>query len=553
MSILLETLGRGLPESLRRVFVNELPPQEEHAESIATPWASDVDDATEACLRRGVRELDRMHLVAARSAFERALQLTPGNGSALVGLACVHDELGRLDLASNWLLQAAQLRPQEPILHFATALIAERAGDPERAERHYAAALAHAPLHRAARERLAALAVHRGAWLCAIEHYQRLAQLDPGQICTRTLLAALYLRAQAPLEAIDEFQHALVIEPEPEEDAAPLDVQDGAAVLAEIERLERVVAKYPGIAAFHLRLGELLAALDEDQSALQAFETAHELQPTSLETTVKLGSQFARCGHPARAAQTMISAVQLNDRLIAAFVGLGVAQHAAHREAEAHATFDLACGLEPSTSMLFAEAARLQITAERKQRPRRRRKARGNGRVATESRVDALTEALRRHQMATMRERFNAALHYRRGLLLRHSGRRKEACHALASAVELQPLYADALCKLGIYLREVNDHVAALASFQRALSLPDETLDPLYQLALLKSSRQFESHAAQFAEQFSGTSAERAFGPAVELLVDCLGLVDRPLVAWNSLCRLRPWPAQCDPRRLPQN
>ena len=96
----------------------------------------------------------------------------------------------------------------------------------------------------------------------------------------------------------------------------------------------------------------------------EQYRAAVVTQPNYLEATVKLGAQHLRQGRHADAAQMFNRAVELNDRLMTAFVGLGVAQHLCGREREAQATFDLAASLEPNSTLLFAETARLQLKSE---------------------------------------------------------------------------------------------------------------------------------------------------------------------------------------------
>ena len=52
---------------------------------------------------------------------------------------------------------------------------------------------------------------------------------------------------------------------------------------------------------------------------------------------------------------------KLTTRLLSAYVGLGVAQHAIGETDEALASFELAASVEPNSTLLFSETARLQL------------------------------------------------------------------------------------------------------------------------------------------------------------------------------------------------
>jgi tetratricopeptide (TPR) repeat protein len=542
MSYLLEALGRGLLTDLRSAFENQLPRLAEDDAEVLRARLAASPTSVDLALRFGLSCLRQMRLSDARRAFETAGQIDQTSAQPYLALACVYDELGQIDMAVSQLCAARERDPDDPAIAFALGLCQERAGRGELAKVAYRTAATLCPHLRNAHERLAAIALQERDWTGAIGAYERLAELEPGDLDILLTLGNLYLEVHRPDEAVQVYQRALLIEPEASDGAltrADALVAEGQLTEA-IRTLERLIQKYPGLAPFHLRLADLYAQAGDDARAVAQYRTAIETQPGFLEATVKLGTQHMRQGRLMDAAVTFSRAVELNDRLIAAFAGLGVAQHGCGRTQEARTSFDLAAGLEPSSTLLFSEAARLQLQAERAERDPDLL-AEDDDPAPDEALL--LDEALRRHEQALLQHPNHADLHYRYGLLLRQRGRHPEAIQALRNAVTINPHYSKALIKLGIALKESGDVDDALATFQQAVRLNHKFVDLHYQLGLLFSQRsQFQLALDEFEQAVVGSHGNPEFRAHLALTLQNLGLLDRAAATWQSLRELRPAP-----------
>ena len=539
MSYLLETLGRGLLSELLSAFENQLPGRNDEPEYLRSR-CDDSPTSVDLAVRLGVSCLRRMKLTDARRAFENAQELSPSSAQPALGLACVYDELGQLDQALRHLAVAQAHDPDDPAIAFAVGFCCERSGDMEAATASYRRALDLCPQLRNAYERLAAIAVCRGDWDDAAASYEELAELEPGDLNVLLTLADLYLQGGNPQAACRQFQRALLVEPDLEDET--LSATDQLAAEGQIEEaletVRQLVDKYPGVAPFHIHLGDLYAKAGEDGLAIEQYKVALETQPELLEATVKLGTQHLRQRRYADAAQTFNRAVELNDRLMMAFVGLGVSQHVAGDRHEALATLDLASSLEPSTTLLFAEAARLHL------------KSTGQGNEAPAVGFDGgdpdeaqgddyLNEALRRHRQALLRSPNHADLHYRYGLLLRQVGDYDEAITAFRNAVAINPNYAKALIKLGICLKETGQPDEAIEVFRRALSLDSTYVDVHYQLGLLFAQRsRFDLAVEEFERAMAGDEKNVALRANLALALQNIGMLDRAAATWHAICEL---------------
>lgn len=540
MSYLLETLGRGLLGQLLDAFDSQLPGTPEDdvptlaARRAASPGSLDLT------LRLGLAQLRALQLADARSTFEAALRLAPAPRLPAIGLACVCDELGHTRTALHHLRTAAEHDPGDPAIAFAIGFCHERLQETDDAICWYDRANALCPQLRNPLERLAAIAIRRRDWKAALRHYRVLAELDPGDIDALLTVASLLLQIGQPAQAVRQFEQALLIEPACfEGPAAERDEPESAAALAGATAAVRtLVEKYPGVADFHLRLADLYARAGDDARAIEQYEAALAAQPDYLEATIKLGTQHLRHDRYADAARAFNRAVELNDRLMTAFAGLGVAQYAAGRRREAGGSFDLAASLEPNSALLFSETIRLHLKDHegRKRTPLQR--AGRPGQVTADD--DLFTTALRRHQQALQQRPGDAGLHYHCGLLLRHAARFEDAVGAFRAAVAINPGYLRALVKLGICQREAGDVNRSIATLRRALTLSDDQIDTHYELGLLFARRNLFDLAVEHLEQRGpgGERSQAAYRENVALALQSIGMVDRAAATWRSLCEL---------------
>ncbi|MCK4343564.1 MAG: tetratricopeptide repeat protein [Phycisphaerae bacterium] len=538
MSYLLEALGRGLLSDLRSAFENQLPGLEEDESENLRRRATDSPKSGDLALRLGLAYLREIRLCEAEEAFETARQIEPSSAKPLLGLACVCDELGQYGRALKYLSTAHARDPNDPALTFAIAFCQERMERIAEAQGGYRRALELCPELRNAYERLAAIAIRNGEWAEAINQYERLAEMDPGNLDTLLILGNIYLQAERPADAIDQYQQALFIEPQSDSLLSETENLDEDERLGEaIQTLEKLVRKSPGMAPFHVHLGDLYVKAGRDLKAIEQYHFALDTQPNFLEATVKLGTQHMRQGRYVDAALTFNRAVELNDRLMTAFVGLGVAQHACGREHESAATLDLAASLEPSTTLLFSESARLHVQTE--QRRGDLPLGHGTGTTGALGHDELLAEAVRRHQQALMNSPGHADLHYRYGLLLRQVGRQEEAIETFRNAVAINPNYSKAQVKLAICLKECGRTDEAIEAFQQALRLDEKYVDVHYQLGLLFAQRsRFDLAVEQFEQAVAGNDRNLAFQANLALALQNIGMVDRAAATWRSICEL---------------
>src|SRR5262249_16885544 len=149
-------------------------------------------------------------------------------------------------------------------------------------------------------------------------------------------------------DAIQRFEHALTLEPDnwtAHNDAAAAYEQAGL-IREAIEHLHVIMESQPELADTRLRLGDLYARVGNDVAATAQYERAVQICPDYLEANVKLGTQHLRGGRYNDASKCFSSALELNDRLLSAYIGIGVAQQAIGRTKEAVGSIEMARNIE---------------------------------------------------------------------------------------------------------------------------------------------------------------------------------------------------------------
>ena len=522
----LELVGRGLLTEMASVF-----------EGFTGGCADDT--------RSGYDHLIAGRFEPARASFQSALAIDPHDVGSLIGTACILDQQGETHEAAASLEAALQREPNHAAALFALGFCRERSGETWSAEEAYRAAVAADPGLRNAHERLAAIYLRRGAVDQAIDHHEIVHAGAPSEVNTLLTLAHLYAQVGRHEEAVVAYQRVLALDPH----SAASDDLVSACIKADriddgIAHLERLVRGPRGCAADHLRLGELHERRHKDEDAMQAYVRAAALDPDSIEAALRLGTLHLRHGRYAQAESWFAQAIDLNDRVIEALVGLGVTQEALGRHRDALATFQTAAGAEPNSTQLFAETARIHLSAAAARQADRYLAPRVLAGVQDDPGVIVQAEAFGSvftDQIAMLRGAVrlhpnHADLHYRLGMLLRQAGDVEGAIDAYHRAVSINPDYVDARLKLGIALRERGHDDAAIDCFKQALSIDPEAVRLHYELGLIFADRAMWDRAVDHFEQAAESQPSNVeFQAHLALSLQNMGLIERAELCWQTL------------------
>ncbi len=543
MSYLLEVLGRGLEQDVEDVLRSHCAASPSRSiEELQQARMEDPDDDA-VVVELGLAYLREGRLPEAADALADAVRGEPDSVAARAGLGIVSASAGDLDGAVTHLRIAEELLGDEPTLPFARGLCLEKLSQPESAAQCYRRAIEADGAYAPARHRLAAVSLFRERTDEAVEQYLALRQAEPQDSWTRTSLGHLLYRAGRYDEAAEEFEAAIAMEPE---NWALVDDEVEALVADDrihdaIARLQEMIAEQGPFADLHVRLADLYDRVDDDDQATKHYLLALEIQPSYLEATVKLGTHHLQFGRWEEAAEVFYQAAELNDRVLLNYVGMGVAQFAAGKRDDALNSFDLAAAVEPNSTLLLTEMARLQLKAALGDAFARSFAA-IHDQTPPELDLDNETlihKQLERHAEQVGRTPNHADLRYRYGVLLRSEDRLADAKEQFRKAVHISPSYVQAIVKLGITLQELGEVDAAIETCRMALALRQDAIDLHYKLGLLYTDREAFTRSVKQMEQAAGGGADSGqIRAGLALSLQNMGLMDRAAATWRSLYRV---------------
>jgi len=546
MSQLLEILGRGLLSELAAAFRTLLCDTNSRTTTELESAAASNDAGHEDRRLLAVRLLHEHAYPRATKLFRALLDDNAEDHTARIGLACALDAGGQTRRALSVLSEALRYHSAEPPLWFALGFCHEKLGEIDNAIQAYERTLDLTPQLRNAHERLAAIYLSRDEPCPALAHYEHMSWCEPTDLGVLLALGNLYLRVGRPEDAVRPFENAICLDPdnwEARDDLVDSYVHAGRIEEA-IQMLERLIDERPECADQHLRLGDLLARAGDERRALASYEEAAALNPDCLEAAVKLGTMHLTRGAYDDAALTFSRAIEINDRLVDAYIGLGVAQQTAGATNEAMVSFETASQIEPNGSLLFSEMAKLQLRVLGSEH-RRQHLASHDGSPAAGGYGDPLDELVEEQidniERTIAKRPTHADLHYRLGVLLRHTGRLDDAIRAFSKAVSINPQYSKALVKLGLTLRESGQSKAAVRAFERALDVDQESVDLHYQLGLIFADEgDFASAVDHFECATRHAPEQRDYLANLALSLQNMGLLDRATATWQILGELTP-------------
>ncbi|MFA5864112.1 MAG: tetratricopeptide repeat protein [Phycisphaerae bacterium] len=540
MSQLLEILGKGLVGSLWCVFGQRLEAFKADTKVLKIHLSERPNDpdlllkAAVSFYRQGVTE----------QALDYAQKLTDQGSDVLEGkliLCCILERLGRREDAIEVLERLVRENAEtDTCIHFALGFLYETNRNEQKAMHYYEKTLKFTPNLVNGHQRLAAIHFHHHELGEAIKHYQALCEIDPEDIQSRILLAGLYLNNGYEKKAVAEYQIALTIEPEnweTENEIVRAYIKSGEIGKA-IETLESLLEKQGEFPDTYLQLAELHAKLGQDDQAVSSYKKALEIHPGYLEAMVKFGTYHLRMGRYLPAAEWFSRAIDVNDRLLNAYVGLSVAQYHTGLQDKASETIELAAAIEPNTTMLFAEVARLELKASAARQAKEYLEPQTDNRTVAKQLLDIQTE---RFAYALESHPQRADWHYRFGLLLKAQGKVAQAAVEFRLAVDINPDYVKAMVKLGLALYELNKKDEAQKYFERAVILEPGFADVHYQLGLIYSDQARYPMAVEEFEQSLRRNGQNIDAlAALAQALENIGMHDRAKTSWQSIIELAP-------------
>ena len=380
-------------------------------------------------------------------------------------------------------------------------------------------------------QRLGAIYFKEGRLDEAIDQYEPMKRHYPDDISTLVTLGHLYMAAHRYTKAVDTFNTAILIHPDnfmAQDESIDTLIQNGELQEA-LDQLDVLLADQPERPDLIAKQADILSMLGNTSDAITQYQQALRICPDFLEATIKLGTSYLRMHAEQLAAQQFNSAVEVNDKIVEAYTGLAAAQKLAGRTGEAMNTLSLACAIQPNSSFLFTETAKLILKAAFE----------SNMLAAPDDGRSLEQVVIAAHQRHLEGSLHNPDLHYRLGILYMNAGQLQQACDCFNAALEINPTFGRAATKLAVCLFEAGRKDEALGLIMPADHYAPQTLDLYYKTALLYCNRvKFASSMLNLQRQI-----EHNLGPDLDpamnisIVLQNLGLSDTVGLMWENLCQ----------------
>jgi len=276
-----------------------------------------------------------------------------------------------------------------------------------------------------------------------------------------------------------------------------------------------------------IKRADVFRMLGATNDAVAQYEEALRICPEFLEATIKLGTQYLQLEQDQAAAEQFNKAVEINDKIIDAYVGLATSQKLAGCTEDALGTLSLAAAIQPNSTLLFAETAILRFKA-------------GLPRDMLDDNEDysaALGGAvIAAHCQEVAHRPQNPDLHYRLGILMMNAGRIIDAINSFQSALQINPSYTRARTKLAICLFEADRKTQAAEQISHPACMDKDTLELHYKTALLYCDRvKFASSLINLEHYLEDNFASSDATVNISIILQNLGLLDRATAMWDNL------------------
>ena len=453
------------------------------------------------------------------------------NPSCLFGrlaVAAIFIQKSRIAKAIEELKFVYHKQPVNTMALYALGHCYERIGKEAKAIEFYQDCLKYKGHLQLPRQRLAAIYFKNGQLEKTIEQYQLYIKEYPEDVPAFVTLGHLYIATQRFSEATEAFNRAILTHPDnfySDDDRLDQLLRKGQLDEA-LEQLDMMLQEQSENVGLIFKQADVLAMLGATNESICCYEKAIQLCPTFLAATIKLGTQYMIINQPWLAALKFNRAIEINDQIVDAYVGLAVAQKLDNKLSDAVATLSLAAAIQPNSSLLFAETATLQFQAGLNE----------NISDTLARPIDIFDAVIDAHREQIRTSPQNPDVQYRLGVLMMSVNRINDAAKAFKTALDINPTFNRAGTKLAMCLFEAGKKKQAMQQLTEPVCPDKDTLELHYKTALLYCDKiKFASSLINLESQMEKnfTSAEATVN--ISLVLQNLGLLDREIAMWDNL------------------
>jgi len=382
------------------------------------------------------------------------------------------------------------------------------------------------------RQRMAAVYFKNGRVDKTISEYELLTTEHPEDISSLVILGYLYIADQQYERATDTFNTAIVAHPDNFHDDSHtseieqmIETGDFNHAVERVQWLMEQVGQMPDL---YVRMADILSQAGKPAEAIAHYENAIRNQPNYLEATIKLGTHYLRFQRPSLAAEQFNRAVEINDEIVDAYIGLAIAQHFAGETEESYRTLSLASAIQQNSTLLFSETAtlHLQVTINEE----------SDSQQPKEPSTVLIEDVIKAHQTQMTNTPKSADIHYKYGILMMVAGDIKRAIQSFENALDINPTHHRSRSKLALCLYETGHNKLAISKLTETDTLKPSTLELHYRTAILYCDRhKFAEALCNLDNMMKDNFTEPDAVVNVKVVLENLGLVDRAISTWDTL------------------
>jgi tetratricopeptide (TPR) repeat protein len=443
--------------------------------------------------------------------------------------ASLHLHKNQIQKAIDELNSVYLRQPNNTMALYALGHCYERLGKESEAVEFYQDCLKFKSYLQLPAQRLAAIYFKNSQFEKTIQQYELLKNEYPDDIPTLVTLGHLYIASAEYTKAIETFNTAILIHPGnfyTDDDEIDRLIANGQLYHA-LDQLEDLLQQQADRPDLITKKADILSMLGANADAVSQYEEAIHICPNFLEPIIKLGTQYLQLNDPHSAAKQFNRAVEINDQIVDAYIGLSTAYKLANFISEAVSTLSLAAAIQPNSSFLFAETATLQFMERF-----------GQTFPSPDGHDSAnLIEAvICAHNKEIASRPQNPDLYYRLGILLMSVARLAEAIQAFHMALEINPTYHRARSKIAVCFFETHQRESALTQLMASDYLDKDSLKLHYKVAMLYCDRlKFASSLMNLDRLLDNNFAHMDATVNISIVLQNLGLLDRVTITWDNL------------------
>ena len=438
-----------------------------------------------------------------------------------------------LALAVQELLVVYTKQPNNTVCLYALGFCHELLGQESKAIEFYQDCLKFKMHLQLPLQRLAAIYVKNGNYDRAIEHYEQLKKLFPEDLSSHIILGHIYATAEDHSRAINTFNSAILLHPD---SMVFMDVNLEELINENefheaIDYIDTQLSIFPGRADLLAKKADVLNMLSETDQAIAMYSQALNMCPDFLDVAVKLGTLYMKNGNLMPAADLFVKAMEINDQITDAYLGLASSHLQCRDTNGALAALCSASMILPNSVLLFSETARLVLST-----------LYGStsigGDLMEEMDETILDEqsAIEAHLGQINMQPDNPAPYYRLGLLRMRTEGPNAAQQEFRNALKISSTYSRANSKLLLCMYGMGDNRAALEQLNLACKVNPEHLNLYYQTALLYSDRiKFASSLLNMSKKMTDHFVEVDYSAQVAIILESVGITNRADALWEGL------------------